>query len=162
MSRQPKYLIDSENYISQKFQARILQLIADSECKNNKDFAKLVGVSEPVITKAVNFAIVPSLKPLLNIANSRQLSFDYLLAKTDKNKFYPAVHPTTFHCRLKQLKDENSNRWSEILFHLPFPRTYIYEWLKEGTYPCVDYLYALTKAFHVSSDYLLGRTDYRN
>ena len=162
MSRQPKILIDPENYISLKFKERIAQLIADSECKNNKDFAKLVGVSEPVITKAVNFGIIPTIKPLLNMANSLQLSFDYLIAKTDTNEFYPALQPTTFHVRLKQLKEENRTRWSEILFNLPFPRTYIYEWLAEGTYPCVDYLYAMTKAFRVVADYLLGRTDDRN
>lgn len=162
MSRQPKILIDSNNYISPAFQQRILQLISDSECKNNKEFAKLVGVSEPVITKAANLGIIPSIKPLLNIANSQQLSFDYLLAKTQINDFYPAVFPTTFHIRLKQLKEENRNRWKEILFDLPFPRTYIYEWLKEGTYPCIDYFYAMVKAFKVSADYLLGRTDARN
>lgn len=162
MSRQPKILFDSENYISPRFQERILQLIADNDCKNNKEFAQLVGVSEPVITKAVNFGIIPTVKPLLNMANRLQLSFDYLIAKTDTNEFYPALQPTTFHARLKQLKEENQGRWSDILLKLPFPRTYIYEWLKEGTYPCVDYLYALAKAFAVSPDYLLGRTDFKN
>ena len=161
MSRKPENFLDNENFVSAKFQNRILQLINENFCKNNEEFAKLTGVSVPVISKSANYGIVPSVKPLLKIVETLHLSFDYLLAKSDKNEFYPSANPVTFHIRLRQLKTENQNRWSNILFNLPFPRTYIYEWLKKGTYPCVDYLYALAREFHVSADYLLGRTDER-
>lgn len=162
MSRQPKFLTDQNNYISSAFRARIRQLLEENGCKNNEEFADLAGVSAPVIIKAVNFGIIPTLKPLLKIADSLQISFNYLLAKTEDRAFYPALEPSDFHTRLRELRAEHHSDWSTVLFNLPFPRTYIYEWLKEGTYPCVDYLYALAKAFEVSPDYLLGRTHDRN
>ena len=45
---------------------------------------------------------------------------------------------------------------------MDFPRTYIYEWIKENTLPAVDYVLAISEYFKVTPDYLLGRSDYRN
>ena len=162
MSKQPENKFCSENYISLAFQKRMAQLIEENYCNNNEAFSKLVGVSTPVITKSVNLGIIPTVKPLLKIANALQLPFDYITGKSDDKAFYPATIPSSFHERLISLKKENQNNWSSILLKLPFPRTYIYEWIKEGTYPCVDYLYALAKILKVNVDYLLGRTDYRD
>lgn len=162
MSKQPKNKFDSENYISSAFQNRISQLIQENNCDNNEEFAKLVKISTPVVTKAVNLGIVPTVKPLLKMADFLQLPFDYVMGKSNDETFYPSLSPSSFHERLTFLKLQNKKNWSSILLKLPFPRTYIYEWIKKSTYPCVDYLYALAKYLKVNVDYLLGRTDYKD
>ena len=74
-----KFPENSEMRISQAFSKRVKELMDDNDCASNKDFAKLVGVSFPVITKAVNFGIVPTMKSLIMIADKLELSLLYLL-----------------------------------------------------------------------------------
>lgn len=143
---------------SEKFKERIIFLKNDNECSSNQDFADLVGVSVPVISKAINFGIVPTVRMLIKIADKLELSFNYLLGLTDINEFIGSAAPTTFHKRLKELIDSKKLDYSKM----GFQRTYLYEWIKEGTYPSVDYVLDLANYYNVSPDYLLGRTDYKN
>ena len=133
----------------------------DNDCKSNKEFAELVGVSTPVISKAVNFAIVPTLRTLVRIADKLDLSIKYLLGLTETNDFIGSATPTTFRERIKELTDEENTNFGQLVNNMYFPRTYIYEWQKENTYPSIDFVFEMSKHFNVSPDYLLGRTDYR-
>lgn len=142
MSKLPEY---SQLKTSEKFRARLLQIMDDSERNTAKEFAGFVGVSTPVIAKAKNYGIVPSLKMLIKIADKLELSFLFLL---DSNDFIPSANPSSFYKRLPQIAEERGENYGHIASRMPFPRTYIYEWLKENTLP--------------SPDYLLGRTDCRN
>ena len=96
MSRTPD---DCEKRISPDFRKRLLDLIFDQEC-TKAEFAQLVGVNKEVITRATVYSIVPSVKSLIKIADSLNISLEYLLAKTDKNVFYKSESPTTFHYRI--------------------------------------------------------------
>lgn len=109
-----------------------------------------------------NYGIVPSLKMLIKIADKLELSFLYLLGESDSNDFIPSANPSSFYKRLPQIAEERGENYGHIASRMPFPRTYIYEWLKENTLPSPEYLLALAEYFNVSPDYLLGRTDYRN
>lgn len=151
---------DGSSNISEKFQNRIKQIIDEQEFEK-KDFPKFVEVSAAVIIRATKYGIIPSLKSLIKIANKVNISLPYLLGETDNNEFYLSEHPTSFHTRLEQLADENNEKYSTISNKMPFAYNSIYEWIRTGCLPSLDYLKPLAEHFKVSIDYLLGRTDDR-
>ena len=81
----PRIPVDTENRISIPFKKRLLELIDDLELESNSkaEFAKLVGVSTPVVTLATIHGIIPSLRPLIKIADYFNVSVDYLLGRTE-------------------------------------------------------------------------------
>lgn len=157
-----KFPENTEYRISADFCKRIKKIMDDNDCNSNKQFAELVNVSVPVISKAVNFGIVPSLRILIKIADKLELSLKYLLGLEKQNEFISSATPSTFHIRLAELTDERKLNYGQIASKMDFPRTYFYEWVKESTLPSIDYVLSLSDFFSVSVDYLLGRTDYRD
>lgn len=158
----PKLPESSQYKNSEEFKKRIAALMDDNECRTAKEFAALVSVSEPVISKAKNYGIVPGVRVLIRIADRLSLSLLYLLGKEQLNEFIPSASPSSFHIRIDGLTKERGLNYGQIATKMPFPRTYIYEWIKEGTYPSLDYALMLADYFNVSLDYLFGRTDYRH
>lgn len=148
--------------ISTDFSKRIKLIMDDNDCTSNKQFADLIGVSVPVISKAINFGIVPSLRTLIKIADCLELSLKYILGIDKENEFIPAVSPSTFHIRLAELTEERNINYGQLASKMDFPRTYIYEWIRENNLPAIDYVLAIAEYFKVTPDYLLGRSDYRN
>ncbi len=146
--------------VSEKFQKRIKQIIDEQEC-DKKDFPKFVGVSKDVIIRATKYGIIPSLKSLIKIADKVNVSLPYLLGETDNNDFYLAENPTTFHIRLEQLANERGEKYSTISNKMPFAYNSLYEWIRTGCLPSLEYIRPLAAYFKVSIDYLLGRTDDR-
>lgn len=157
MSRIP---LETEKRISNQFKKRLNELIGDLEI-TKYEFAKLAGISVPVITRATIYGIIPSLRPLIKIADFFRVSLTYLLGDVDKDEFYPSDKPTSFHLRLSELTCEKQTTYAKIAHRMPFTKTYFYEWQRNKTLPSLEYLFALAEDFHVSPDYLLGRTDYR-
>ncbi len=156
-----KFPENAQYRISKEFSRRINRLIEDNDCESNKQFAELVGVSVPVISKAVNYGIIPSTRTLIKIANRLELSVKFLLG-LDDDLFVPAAAPSSFYIRLETLCKERKINYGQLASVMDFPRTYIYEWIKESTLPSVDYIMEMSDYFNVSPDYLLGRTDYKN
>ena len=156
-----KLLESSQTRISMDFQHRLIELISDQECSNS-DFAKLVGVSKDVISRAVLYGIIPSVRSLIKIADFLNISLEFLLAETDNTYFYIAEQPTTFNIRLEQLKVENNTKYSKIAHQMPFARNLFQEWLRRKTLPSLENLLSLSEYFNVSIDYLLGRTNDRH
>lgn len=156
-----KFPENTQFRISEDFRERLKRIMEDSDYTSNKQFAEAVGVSVPVIAKAVNFGIVPSLRMLIKIADSLEVSLKYLLGMDDENDFLVALAPTSFYARLDELTGEKNLNYGQLASKMDFPRTYIYEWIKDGTLPSLDYVMEMAKFFQVSPDYLLGRTDYR-
>lgn len=52
-----KFPENSQIKVSGDFSNRIRHLIYENECQSNKDLADLIGISTPVISKAVNYGI---------------------------------------------------------------------------------------------------------
>ena len=152
---------ENSNNVSEKFQNRIKQIIDEQEF-DKKDFPKFVDVSPEVIIRATKYGIIPSLKSLIKIADNVNVSLSYLLGETDNNEFYKSEHPTSFHIRLQELANERGEKYSAISNKMPFAYNSIYEWIRTGCLPSIDYLKPLAEYFKVSIDYLLGRTDDRN
>ena len=157
----PKIPTDSTKKVSIKFGKRLKEFIEEEGC-NNSEFAKRANVSLPVITRAVIYGIIPSLRPLIKIANYLNVSIPYLLAETDDEYFYKNEHPVTFNERLDELLKEKKTTYSKLANKMPFEKSYFYEWKTKNTLPSLEYLQTLAAQFKVSIDYLLGRTDDRN
>lgn len=157
MAKNPE---NTTNNISVKFQNRIKQIIADQDC-DKKDFPKFVGVSRDVIIRATKYGIIPSIKSLIKIADKVNISITYLLGETNNDEFYLSESPTTFHIRLEQLANERGEKYSTISNKMPFAYNSIYEWMRKGCLPSLEYIKPLANYFKVSIDYLLGRTDDR-
>lgn len=157
-----KFPENSKFRTSAQFRERLLTIMDDNDCFTSKQFAELVEVSEPVIAKAVNFEIVPTLRMLIRIADKLELSIKYLLGIAKNNEFISSDCRVTFKQRLFELTNERKMNYSQVADKNDFPRTYIYEWLSENTLPAIDFLMNMANFFEVSPDYLLGRTDYKN
>ena len=154
-----KFPENAQMRLSIDFSKRLKHLLYDNDCSSSKQFAELVGISESVITKAVTFGIIPSTRSLIKIADKLELSISYLLGMTAENDFVMADRPSSFDVRLKELVEESKTNYGKLASEMHFPRTYIYEWIKEKTLPSIEYLLELSEYFKVSLDYLLGRSD---
>ena len=77
---------DTEKKISDSFRKRLNELISEQECSKT-EFANLVQVSLPVVTRAAIYGIIPSLRPLIKIADYFKISLPYLLGESDDEIF---------------------------------------------------------------------------
>ena len=108
------------------------------------------------------YGIIPSLGVLIKLANTFNVSLEYLLTESEDNSFYPSNSNATFQTRLHELMEEKNTKYSIIAHTMPFTKNYFYEWERTGTIPSWEYLKAIASHFKVSPDYLLGRTDDKN
>ena len=157
MARHPE---NSENKVSEDFKNRLIFLIDETDL-GKKEFAAFVGVNKEIITRATLYGIIPCVKSLVKIADKLEIPIAYLLGETDDREFYLSQGAQTFHSRLTDLAKENNKKFSQITHKMPFAHNSIYEWIRTGGLPSLDYLKALATYFNVSVDYLLGRTDDR-
>lgn len=152
---------DTEKRISQDFRVRVIELMDDNEL-TKKELAAKSNISNAVISRILIYGIIPSLGVLIKLANTFNVSLEYLLAERDDNSFYPSNSNVPFQTRLHELMDEKNTKYSIIAHTMPFTKNYFYEWERTGTIPSWEYLKAIAAYFKVSPDYLLGRTDYKN
>lgn len=146
---------------SADFQIKLSEIIDDLGF-TQKEFSEYVGVSQPVINRAIKYGIIPSTKILIKIANTLSVSIEYILGKTDNTDIYLSDNPSAFHTRLEFLKDERNVTYGKIAQKMTFSKNYFYEWQRLKTFPSINYLEEIAKYFKVSIDYLVGRTDDRN
>ncbi|RXZ61620.1 hypothetical protein ESZ91_04280 [Candidatus Borkfalkia ceftriaxoniphila] len=155
MSRVPS---DSHLKTSDLFKKRLNELIADLDC-SIYEFAPKAHVSKGVITRATIYGIIPSVKPLIKIADTCEVSLEYLLGLTNETIFSPSILKVPFHIRINELRLERGVKFSQIGKQMPFSTNLFYDWQREHTLPSLEYLLAIANYFEVSIDYLLGRTD---
>lgn len=158
MSGQPQ---ESQYKISENFKIRMIEIIDDEEC-DKFELGRRANVGRTIMTKATLYGIIPSVPILIKLANYLKIPILYLLGESDDKNFNPSDKPTTFRVRLQELTDEKKTTYGQIATQMPFPSSYFYDWSKRKMYPSIDYLKAIANYFHISIDYLLGRTDDRN
>ena len=156
-----RVISDTQMRVSEIFRIRLNALIADFDC-SIYEFAERAKISRGVITRAAIYGIIPSVKPLIKIADTLNIFLTYLLGLTDNNSFDPSISQTSFHERIQSLCSENNLKFSQLGKHMPFNVNLYYDWQREHTLPSLDYLLAIADYFSVSPDYLLGRSDDKN
>lgn len=154
MSKKPS---ESKYVTSVVMKARLLSLLDEFDMTAS-EFSSASNVNKDVVGRMLTYGIVPSLRTLLKAADVFEVPVMYLLGEGERD-FVPAIEPCTFHERIASLAKEKGVKYSEISRHMSFAPNSIYEWLRAGTLPSLDYLVELAEYFDVSCDYLLGRTD---
>ena len=145
--------------MSPAMQSRLKALL-DERDMSAGEFAAAASINKDVIGRMLTYGIVPSLRTLIKAADAFEVPIMYLLGEGERD-FIPAIAPSGFHARLASLAEEKGVKYSEISHHMSFAPNSIYEWLRAGTLPSIDYLLELAAYFDVSCDYLLGRTDFK-
>lgn len=123
-----------------------------------KEFAKRANVSERNVCLWVNKTNYPNLDSLIKAANYLNYSLDYLLGRSDQEKYYPSTKSTTFFIRLNDLIEKEGVHPNRIARICNFRNSNFFKW-KKGTQPKPEILSALADHFNVSVDYLVGRSD---
>ena len=156
-----RVISDSQMRCSEMFRKRLNAQIAGQDC-SIYEFAERANVSKGVVVRAAIYGIVPSLRPLIKIADTLHISLEYLLGSVERGFFEPAIVQSCFHERIKALCAERGLKFSQLAKFMPFSANLFYDWQREGTLPSLDYLIAIAAYFNVCIDYLLGRTDDRH
>lgn len=157
----PKIPTTATKRISPEFRLRVLELMEEEEL-TKQALAERAVISNEVVSRITIYGIIPSLKTLIKLADYFNVSLPYLLAESDTNDFAKSESPTDFHTRMAELVQGIQTKYSIIAHKMPFNANYFYEWERTKTLPSLEYLEAIADYFHVSVDYLLGRTDYKN
>ena len=148
--------------ISKEFQKRFIELTNDIDIKSKEKKAETIGINRTTFSNAYNYGIVPKTPSLIDIADYFNISVDYLIAYTDDEYFDKSKSPKTFLERLEELRTErNINTRYKLARELLIHRNNIAQWYKINCLPLIDDLIIIAEYFHVSIDYLLGRTDDR-
>ena len=127
---------------------------------SQSEMANILGVSRSSYAMwESNNNIIP-LKRLITICDYFHTSIDYIFGFINVNSSVNASYdPSLCSKRLKEIRKENKLTQQQMaaFLHIDQPTWSIYENGKSliGT----PFLYDLCKKYHVSADYLLGKTD---
>lgn len=146
--------------VSNEFQARITDLVAESEHKRS-DLPKLIGIDYSSLSNALNYGIIPTPRILIRIADFFNVSITYLLGTSEDETFFKAKEPTAFKDRFLSLCKEKGVTFYRVSQDCFFDKSYISRWIHKDYFPSLELLEILSDYFDVSLDYILGRTDDR-
>lgn len=139
------------------------------ELRTNKNLAQkevgaIIGVSDSSIRKYESGDRTPTPDALKTLANFFDVSVDYLLGndiEETENTISDYVF-TVIGIRIKELRIENSLTQKELADFLNLtPKMISFYELGQRTPPS-DIIIKLSEKFGVSTDYLLGKTNFRN
>jgi DNA-binding helix-turn-helix protein len=151
---------DIDFKISMIFRNRLADFVAESDDKKT-DLPSLIGINKDIFIRALNSGILPSTKTLAKIADFFDTSIEYLIGISENDRFIKLNPPNCFSQRLHELKKEKNVKACKIATDLGFARSLFTSWKKNNYIPSLEIIYSLSCYFHVSIDYLLGRTDDR-
>ncbi len=154
MSKKP----NESKYVTSAVMRSRLKTLLDEFDMTAGEFSAAASINKDVVGRMLTYGIVPSLRTLIKAADVFEVPVMYLLGEGGRD-FIPSLAPATFHDRIASLAQEKGVKYSEISRHMSFAPNSIYEWIRAGTLPSLDYLVELAAYFDVSCDYLLGRTD---
>ena len=138
-----------------------------------KDLRDLYEITQEDIAKILNIArstynqyeqqydIIP-IKHLNHLCNHFRISFDYVFDFTELQRYKDEINEIDTKIsgkRLKELRKEFKLTQDKLAKKLNIANTIISEY-ERGHYPIsTATLYSLSNLFHISSDYLLGKTN---
>ncbi len=146
--------------ISSTFQKRINELVAETDLKK-ADLAKAGNFDYRSLSNALVYGITPTTSTLIKMADYFKVSMDYLLGRTDKNEYIESSSET-FQVRFEKLCEQKGVSHYKVSQDCFFDKSNISRWLKKGYLPTLEILDMITKYFNVSTDYILGRSNFKN
>ena len=127
-----------------------------------KDIAKVLNVSRSTYNQyEQQYDIIP-IKHLNQLCNHFKISFDYVFDFTTIKRYKDEIDKIDTKIsgeRLKELRKEFNLTQAKLAKKINIANTIISEY-ERGHYPIsTATLYSLSNKFHISSDYLLGKTN---
>lgn len=127
-----------------------------------QDIAKVLNVSRSTYNQyEQQYDIIP-IKHLNNLVNHFQISFDYVFDFTKLKRYKEEIDKIDTKIsgeRLKALRKEFNLTQARLAKKLNIANTIISEY-ERGHFPIsTATLYSISNKFHISSDYLLGKTN---
>ncbi len=154
-----------------------IRTLRKEKALSQPELAKIVGVSNGVISFWENDLNEPKASYLKVLADCFDISTDYLLGRTDDfgnvsvqssvpqlseesfDKKICGGHEMLFSQRLKELRNECGLTQKELAKKLKTTDKSIWNYEKGIARPPIEIITAYADFFQVSTDYLLGRTD---
>lgn len=148
--------------ISDVFKKRINELVKEQKDINNigrTELARKMSVDFSSLANALNYGIIPTIRIFIRMADYFNVSFYYLLGRTDLENFIKSTSGETFSVRIKLLCNKRKVTFAQVSAACKIDRGYITRWAKKDYTPSLEYIEILTSYFKVSPDYLIGRSD---
>ena len=148
--------------ISNAFKNRINDLAKEKKDMNNigrTELARKMSVDFSSLANALNYGIIPTIRILTRIADYFNVSFYYLLGRTNSENFVKSTSGETFSVRIELLCNKRKVTFAQVSTVCRINRGYMKRWTKKNYTPSLEYIEILTKYFKVSPDYLIGRSD---
>ena len=127
-----------------------------------KELADLIGVHVSVFSKYENETAIIPIEHLNILCNYLNISLDYIFGFTNKRN-YPNyrkdINQGLTSNRLKELRKERKLTQGKLSDIIKIQQTTISKYESNKRELSTQYLYAICKEFHISADYLLGKTD---
>ena len=118
-----------------------------------------IGIDARALSNALNYGIVPKPRTIVRLADYFNISIPYLLGESDDEYFSKTNTPSNFNERFCSLCKKQNISHYRASQDCHFDKSYISRWLNKNQLPSFELLDILCDYFHVSIDYILGRTD---
>lgn len=140
----------------------ILFQLRDRLGLTKRELSKVLGISDSLYSRYEKEEQTIPIKHLNTLCNYFDISIDYILDFTDIKKH--KISNTNINLkksgeRLKKLRKENRLTQSRFASILNIDNSMISKYEKGKYTIATTYLYQICSKYHISADYLLGKTD---
>ena len=129
---------------------------------NQNEVANILGITRTVYTKYENgYELIP-IKHLVAFCNYFDISVDYIFSLTnnDGNSSYnKEINYDLIRQRIKEFRKENRLTQEKLACILNTNKSVICNYEKGRHFIATPFLYQICHKYHISADYLLGRTN---
>lgn len=138
------------------FSERLNELFFDNKVNVN-EVEKVTGIPKSTLYRYLKAETVPGMEMLIRLADYFQCSVDYLIGmEADDQRFIFESCPP-FSERFRFLLKKHTVSKYKLHKELGIPNTSLYLWQSGKRVPDIENLIKLSKYFHCSVDYILGR-----
>ena len=127
-----------------------------------KQMANIIDISGSLYNEyETEYKLIPT-KHLNILCNYFNVSFDYIFTNTTKNEYLNIrqnIDTAKTSIRLKELRKENKLTQAKLANILRTANTTISGYELGTRIIATPFLYTISKKYHISADYLLGRSD---
>ena len=127
-----------------------------------RDIANILDISEITYTHYESEYYIMPLKYLVQLCNYYKVSLDYMFEFSDNKNISVCnnnIDKNIIGKRLKEFRKEKNITQNKLSIILNTSQSNISEYERGTNIIATPFLYDICKKYHVSADYLLGRTD---
>lgn len=144
------------------FHGDILKKLRVEKEMNQKELANILEINRVQYNQYENDYNNIPIKHLNTISNYYDVSIDYILGLTDKLKYqnsYKELELANSSQRIKEIRKENKLTQIKLADILNTTQAVVANYERGRNFISTPFLYTICTKYHVSADYLLGKTD---